>query len=355
VGNGNPIDLLGADCLSTFCNYPAFTRPLVGEQWIKGAPGAPLVNYDWRSPGADGCITGGAPNTLNTAFAHYIIDSDDLYAVAVLSATAAAVDFVNLDNLSTGVGPNGNDVTLVPLNGNAPQLTEVTVLSDACAEGTVLPAACGVNAFSDLTGCDPYSVIDVNLLTLLNDGVPETCDPNTGCTLSCIKRDKDLCWDGNTLVIGTSLPGSSICQGGGFAGFPCTPGDLGEPCLSLGGVCPDAPPTITAMGPPIIGDCTEIGGPIVSDSVARQALDRSRGLTTFRWDATQFAVSHFNIIDVTRLDRQVNANVIARRGDNDGSVTTYEFVAAGRDVRGGRRFELEMVRTDGETLRFAFE
>ena len=248
VGNGDPIDNQGADCFNAFCNYPAFTRPLNGDRWIKGAPAAPLVNYDWRAQGTDGCIAGGAINTLSTAFAHYIIDSNDDYAIAVLSATDLATDTVDLDNLSTGEGANGNDIPMVALNGNAPQLENVTALSDTCAEGTVLPAACGVNAFSDLTGCDPYSVIDVNLLTLLNDGTPETCDPNTGCHLNCIERDAFLCWQGDTLVIGSSTPGSPICVGGGFGGSPCTPGDAGDPCIALGGVCPDAPPIITAMG-----------------------------------------------------------------------------------------------------------
>ena len=46
LGFGDPVDgaSQNADCLASFCNYPAFTRALQGEQWIKGAPGNPFVN-----------------------------------------------------------------------------------------------------------------------------------------------------------------------------------------------------------------------------------------------------------------------------------------------------------------------
>ena len=58
---------------------------------------------------------------------------------------------------------------------------------------------------------------------------------------------------------------------------------------------------------------------------------------------------------MTRGERRINHDVIALRGKNDGSVTSYEFVATGRDIRGGKRFELEMVLMDGEKIRFTVE
>jgi hypothetical protein len=58
---------------------------------------------------------------------------------------------------------------------------------------------------------------------------------------------------------------------------------------------------------------------------------------------------------VTRGERRINDQIIARKGANDGSVTFYEFVATGKEIRGGKHFELEMVRTDGQEILFPFE
>lgn len=102
LGFGDPVDFSGNDCLSSYCDYPAFTRPLEGSRWIKGAPFAPLVTYDWRSAGTDGCISGGPPAVLSTVFLHYIIDSNEDYAIAALKASPGAVAIVDLDLLVTG-------------------------------------------------------------------------------------------------------------------------------------------------------------------------------------------------------------------------------------------------------------
>ena len=122
----------------------------------------------------------------------------------------------------------------------------------------------------------------------------------------------------------------------------------------LGGVCPPVPPVTTPFGPPIAGSCTFISGCIVNDHAVVRAT-KSHGFTIFRWEATQFAVSHYNLYDVTRRQRRINHDVIARLGNNDGAVTSYEFIATGADIRGGKRFELELVRTDGEEIRFTVE
>ena len=72
---------------------------------------------------------------------------------------------------------------------------------------------------------------------------------------------------------------------------------------------------------------------------------------TFSWEATQFTVSHYNLMDVTRGDRRINQDPIARVGNNDGTTVHYTYAAAGGQVRGGKRFELEMVLTNGESRR----
>lgn len=119
-------------------------------------------------------------------------------------------------------------------------------------------------------------------------------------------------------------------------------------------ICVVPPVVTTPFGPPISGGCVLFFPDMLDDSAVARAT-KSRGFTIFQWDATQFAVSHYNLYDVTRGDRRINHDVIARLGNNDGSVTSYEFVATGRDIRGGKHFELEMVRTDGEKIRFAVE
>ncbi len=353
LGFGDPVDGAGNDCLSSFCGYPAFTRALVGEQWIKGAPGAPLVSYDWRSAGTDGCISDGAVAIQSTVYAHYIIDSNDDYAIAVLQGVFDGIPLVNLDLLVTGVGPNGNDVPMGPLEV-APLLTNATAVDCSCVEADIAPATAGMNLYFDAGG--PYAgVVDVNGLSLSNAGSPEACDPNTGCHLSCIQREANLCWEGNALAVASQAPGDSTCVGGTLDGFPCGPvDDPNDFCATLGGVCPPVPPATTPFGPPIPGSCTFVPGCNVDDHAVARAT-KSHGFTIFQWEATQFGVSHYNLYDVTRGDRRINHDVIALRGKNDGSVTSYEFVATGADIRGGKRFELELVRTDGQKIRFTVE
>ena len=93
----------------------------------------------------------------------------------------------------------------------------------------------------------------------------------------------------------------------------------------------------------------------IDDQVVSAAPIRERGFTAFRWEVTQFTVSHLNIVDVTNRgnkgERTINESPIARAGENDGSVQSYEFVAQQRDIRGGKLFEIGLVRTDGTVIR----
>ena len=355
LGFGDPADGLGNDGDSTITGHPAFTQASALLQWIKGAPAAPLVDYDWFNSGVDNCISGGAASIVSTVLVYYIIDSNEDYAIAALQGNPLPIPHSNLDDLVTGQGANGNDVVMSSrINGARPVLKNVTIVNDSCLDADVLPGAAGLNIVTDAGG--PYAgVVDVNGLALDNGGTPETCDPNVGCHLTCINRDANLCWGGNAEAVAQQSPGASLCVGGMFAGFPCGPvADPSAFCEAFVGVCPPSPPVTLAFGPPITGGCTAIGGPVVDDHAIARA-SKSRGFTVFSWDATQFAVSHYNLLDVTRGERRVNHDVIVRQGDNDGSVTSYEFVASGKDIRGGKRFELEMVRTDGQKLRFTVE
>lgn len=319
----------------------------------QGRAADPQVDYDWFNSGVEGCISGGSTAIATTVLVYYIIDSNEDYAIAALQGTNTPFPHNSLDLLVTGVGPNGNDVPMGPREV-APGLTNVTQVDCSCFDADVSPATAGMNLYFDAGG--PYEgVVDVNGLSLSNNGSPETCDPTTGCHLSCVQRETNLCWEGNVLVVASQVPGDSTCVGGGLDGFPCGPvDDPNDFCAALGGVCPPVPPATTPFGPPIAGSCTFVPGCNVDNHAVARAT-KNRGFTIFQWEATQFGVSHYNLYDVTRRERRINHDVIARRGNNDGSVTSYEFVATGADIRGGKRFELEMVRTDGEKIRFAVE
>lgn len=346
VGKGNPADGLGNDGNSNITGYPAFTNALALRQWIKGTSNDRFVSYDWFNFGIDNCVS--VPSTsLNTVQqAAYVIDGNDEYAVLVVAGRLQPVANFDYDAVLTGLGPNSNDVPLVPRTV-APQLANVSIVDAGCVEADVLPAAAGLNMYTDAGG--PYAgVVDVSGLALSNGGAPAACSPATGCHLTCIARNANLCWGGNTIVAASQSAPS--CQ---FAPtIACTPGD---PTACFGGAAGACLPGVTTpFGPPIVGGCTLIGGDLVDDNAIARAT-KSKGFTVFTWTATEFAVSHYNILDVTRGERQVNSNAIARKSNNDGTPTSYEFVATGSDIKGGKKFELEMVRTDGQTVRFPVE
>ncbi len=78
---------------------------------------------------------------------------------------------------------------------------------------------------------------------------------------------------------------------------------------------------------------------------------KRRGVITFTWEATQFRVSHYNLL-VARSDRRINPAPITRAGDNEGAMVRYAYVAGDAQIRGVQRFELEMVFTNGASVRF---
>jgi hypothetical protein len=352
LGFGDPADGVGNDSNSLISGFPAFTSPTPDFRWIKldAASNNYKVNYNWFNNGVDGCISGGSGTIVTTVMVYYIVETGGNYAIAALQGTA---DFGpaqnNLDLLVTGVGPNNNDVPLAP-KSVAPQLANVTINDDTTITADVLPAAAGVNIFYDAGG--PYAgVIDTKDLTL--DQVP-SCDPLAGCNGVTLNRDANVCWTGDVVAIASEAAGAAVCVGGVLDGYACDPNNPADACLAFTGTCPPGPSVVTPFGPPIPGGCTAIGGPLVSDTAVFHAT-KSKGFTVFTWNATEFAVSHYNIIDVTRGERQVNEQPIARLSNNDGTPTSYEFVASGKDIRGGKTFELEMVRTDGQTVRFPVE
>ena len=354
LGFGDPADGPGNDSNSIISGHPAFTQADPNLRWIKGAPAAPRVAYDWFNLGVDNCISGPSTAIASTVLVYYIIDSNEDYAIVAAQGTDVPVPHNSLDLLVTGLGPNNNDVQMGSRTVQ-PHITGFNIVSDSCLEADVGPAVDGMNIFSDAGG--PYAgVVDVAGLGLMNGGVPEACDPEVGCHLTCIARDNNLCWGGDTLAVASQAPGESFCVGGAADTLPCGP--LADPsnfCAAFNGVCPPVPPVTTPFGPTIPGGCTAIGGPTVDDHAVARAT-RSRGFRIFRWEATQFAVSHWNLYDMTRRGgRRINDDVIARHGNNDGSVTRYEFVASRRDINRGRRFMLELVRTDGQTMEFAVE
>ena len=350
LGFGDPADGAGNDGNSLITGFPAFMHPDPLLRWIKGSSRNWEVDYDWFSPGVDDCISGGSPAVASTVLVFYILDSFGDYAIAALQGTSVPFAHYNLDLLVSGLGLNFNDVFMAKRELR-PHVRFASNVSDICTRGEV---ASPLNLYFDAGG--PYEgILDLTGLTLTNGGSPEDCDPAIGCLLDCMVRDASLCWEGEVQVVASQTEGTSNCAGGSLDGFPCGPvADPNGFCEMFGGTCPPPPPIIVPFGPPIPGGCLFIGGPTVDDHAIARAI-KNRGFTIFRWEATQFAVSHFHLYDVTRGERRINHDAIGRQGNNDGSVASYEFVAAGTDIRGGKRFELELVRTDGQKLRFAVE
>ena len=347
LGYGDPADGAGNDCNSLICGFPAFTQPDPLLRWIKLSASSTRykVDYNFFNAGTDGCISGGGAAIVSTVMVYYIVDTSGAYAIAALQGSPSPVPVSNLDLLVTGDGPNGNDVPLRSV-GVTPRLANVQITDDYAIEADVLPAATGVNIYYDAGG--PYAgVLDVSGLSL--DQAPG-CDPVTGCHAT-LSREQGACWEGEVHVIAHQELQPSFCQGGLLDGYECDPDDPAAACLSFDGVCPPEEPLVVPFGPPIPGSCLFVGGPLVDDSATAWAT-RSRGFTVFRWEASELAVSHYNILDVTREERRINPFPIGRRSDNDGTLVSYEFVATGAQVRGGRVFELEMVRTDGQSIRF---
>jgi len=348
LGFGDPADGAGNDSNSLVSGWPAFTQADPLLRWIKGAPAAPAVDFDWGNAGVDNCISGGAANIVSTVLVYYVIDSNEDYAIMAAQGTSTPIAHNSLDLLVTGIGPNGNDVRM-GARSVAPHVTGQTRVDANCLDGNVGPATDGMFMYSDAGG--PYAgVVDTSGLTLMNGVTPEACDPGTGCHLTCIERNANLCWQNSAVAIASASPPSCA-----FAPtIVCDPSDPAN-AACFGGAAGDCLPGVTTpFGPSIPGGCQAIGGDTVDDHAIARAT-KSRGFTVFTWNATQFAVSHYNVLDVTRGERRINHDVITRSGDNDGSVTSYEFVASGKDIRGGKSFVLEMVRTDGQTVRFPVE
>ncbi len=237
-------------------------------------------------------------------------------------------------------------------------LQNVVIIDASTIMLDILPASAGFNYFDD--GQGPYEP----LLTTAGMTIPY-CPDDTGCQGALVPRDaEDLCWSGEAHVIGSIEPADQFCD--------CSPAD--DPiclawaegaicdcveeffCETYGGTCSGGPPLLRAMGPPIPGGCVTFGGPtgeratLTKDRAVARAT-KLGAVITFHWEVAQFTVSHYNLLDVAHSDRRINHDPIAREGSNDGSTVHYAYVAESAQVRGARRFVLEMVLVTGERIR----
>ena len=260
----------------------------------RGPAGTASISWDWGNTGTDGCLSGGPGAGAMVA---YVLDEAGNYAILVVSGTSTPIPAHNFDNIVSGVGPNGNDVTLVsPVI--LPTMFNVVIVDDFFIQVDIGPAngagliddffkgLGGTNIYFDAGG--PYpGVVDVSDLELTIGGIPHPCDPQTGCGNVLVERDPtidpfgatvDVCWVGTAhalaepLQLGTCQPTLATCSSdadcgiAGFdgvcllaPGFSCT---IGNPADCFGGgagpcvadVCVAPPPV--PFGPPIPGGCT---------------------------------------------------------------------------------------------------
>ncbi len=343
IGSGDPADGAGND-QGLRDDRDGFVD---GDIILRDAA-LPRVSFDWFNTDVDGCLTDAAVDAPGDgAMAIFLLDDAGDYGVMAvtgvdLGSDAARHDF---DDINSGIGANANDIELVALS-LAPVLSNVVIVDSSSITADIAPASAGINFHDDGNG--PYDLFDTS-------SISGACPTDGGCSGITITRDADLCYTGDAEVVGSLVPGAQACDCGGIMACLNYCGGLcGGCCTNTGGTCVSDPPTVLSMAT-IPGGCVTIGGPVVDDHAFFRAAVKQKGFTVFSWDATQFAVSHWNILDVTKGERRINQDVIARKGGNDGSTVTYEFVATGRDVRGGKSFELELIRTDGQSIRFAVQ
>lgn len=352
AGFGDPAIPAGNDSAGLGVDLPAADAVWVSRTTARGFP---AISWDWTNGGSDGCLSGGAGTGIMVA---YLIDGGDDYAIVAVDPSALSpIPAHDFDDLVTGQGPNGNDVTLRDRTGSVkPFVTALAIIDDFSILADVGPAVAGVNYLTDAGG--PYAgVVNTGGMSLLHripGGGGETpipgCPENAGCNGVVLPRSREVCWDpGGSAAVAVGQQGADVnaCNGGMFAGLPCP--DFEAFCITGVGQCEISPGPVTPYGPPIPGGCILIAGPTVSPTAITHAT-KSRGFTVFTWQVDEFGVSQYNVVDTTRGGRRlVNQMPIQATGGN-GSLEEYSFAATGRDTKGGKTFVLEMHLTDGRII-----
>jgi hypothetical protein len=276
-----------------------YTGVAADGQWLAdfGIPGSRCMEWDWSSAGTDGCPTG-APVWV------IVRDSTDNNRAMIASAAGVGTAPVwNYDFSFTTNGqpaPNFGGATSGLALGKA-----VHVLNSGTSAGdvTLNVAALSIPKYDETGGARPLPGT-VQLRGVLN--ASPVIDPDGGNVT--VDQDSVLCWE-------------------------IVDGALQE---SLG--------------------CIRVGGLTPSQNVLNAKVALGKGQLNFSWEVSaQFDVLGFNVIQknaTKNTERKVNDSLIPINGMNDAQAASYQFSAGRKDLqatRGG--FEIELVRTNGETSR----
>lgn len=293
-GAGNPAQFTGID------TGPDNATGLGGSQadfnWIQDIAGDPqtrCIVVDWGDARMDGC-----PTSSSTPVWVVVSDSfNHAMAVSVLPTVTPEgllFDLATVSNGTSGIFGVGLAV------GRA---VHVDTASTSVSSVSVNVAALSLPVYSE-TGSRTLPGVQ---LRGKNSGL-DTIQAGSGAHSIVVDKDSDLCWD----VVD--------------AGFTAPLG-----CVRIGGLTP-------------------------SQNLQNAKATLGKGQVNFSWDVSaQFDVLGFNIIQKNATkgtERAVNSTLIPISGMNDAQAASYKFSAGRNDLqatRGG--FEIEMVRTNGETSR----
>ena len=254
LGEGDPQDGFGNDG-----NSAAFGEPLGADRpFIRRdlGPGA-SVDWDWQNDGTDGCLGEGAGRGTVVV---YLLDdeSPQHYAVMVVEGSRRPVASHDLDRIVSGLGPNGNDVAMIPRE-LVPRIARVRNLGRGLARVDVRPPTTALNCYDDgAGGCESPDLIHAELRLWQRDPATGFEYPLVECDGGCedlvVHWDQDLCWHGAASLLGDRIPLGDTCVGGLLHGTPCDADARRDPCAEGLGECRRQYEYV-AMGPPVPGGC----------------------------------------------------------------------------------------------------
>jgi hypothetical protein len=286
-GQGDPAPLTGIDT-------GILTGAAADLNWIQdfGFGVTRCIGIDWQNAGVDGCPTTTAPLWVVVSDSH---NNAMVASVAGFTNINLGISY-DLGTISNGVPGDFGPGT------NPGRAVHVVSASTAGSLVNVTVSPLSIPQFFDTSRPLPGT-----RLRYRNAGLDATVSGSTGGTVP-VDKDSRVCWD--------------IVDGGFTA-------ELG--CVLIGGLTP-------------------------SQNVLNAATSIGKGKLSFSWDVSaQFDVLGFNIIQKNAskgTERTVNSTLIPINGMNDAQAASYNF-SAGRNelqaTRGG--FEIELVRTNGETSR----
>lgn len=295
----------GTDTLGTGIDSGAWTgHPSTGTSgadgnWITdfGLPDSRCLGFDWGSAGTDGC-----PDGSGVLWVTVFDGKNRGFMASVDGGLANATRIYDFSAIiNGGVSPNFGSTTAGLTLGRA-----VSVATSSTISGKV---SLNVSALAQPNYSETGSRTRPGTVRLhgINNAL-DVLQTGSGAQSILVDPNTDVCWE--------TLDGGIV-------------GVLG--CVHTGGLTP-------------------------SQNVQNAKVTPGRGELIFSWEVSaQFDVLGFNVIQKNvskNTERTVNDTLIPINGQNDAQAASYNFSAGRKDLqatRGG--FEIELVRTNGETSR----